>query len=703
VQPTNGQLRRAGLAGVLLAVVTIAAGYARAARDEKLAPFLSRIQSDNADVRYAAWSRADRIGAPAVVPLGKLLASEDREVAKAAAEALKVIVHHAGRPGAGQARRSVAAELVKLLAPHWPARTRAEAIHLLSFVAGAGQVPAIAGLLADADLREEARLCLERLPTEAATRALIDALDDVPDAFKPRIIEALGHRRSREAVAALCALAKGQDKSLAEEALAALARIGPQPGSEALLAPEALAKLPDADLERLADAFLRFADRCAAEGEPRTALAIYRVVLERAKAEHLRCAALIGLGSAGPAGVDVLLASLADASIVIRRAAVESLVSMRGTGINEALVKTFKTGPVGTRAKVLRILAARKAPQADALIRQACKDPVAELRVTAFDLLGRLEDPKLVPTLLEAARTGSGRTKTLALSAYLNIARARLEAGQRDEALAMYHKALPLASEPDTLAEVLRGIGAIGSPESAASVRGLLSSPASDEACRAYMAIAAGLAAAGQKDKAVAMLAEVVGHSSSGRILKSAVGELKKLGADLRSLARQAGFITDWWLIGPFPNPNKTAYRTVYFPEKQVVLDRGGEVAGKRLRWKRFCTEQVPAVIDLTAQFDPHEHVAAYAYAEITSPRPRRVKIKIGSDDGVVVWLNGRRIHGTNADRGLHVDEDVIPAELRAGKNALLVKVLQGGGGWQLCVRITDPQDNPLDLAGAGP
>ncbi len=210
------------------------------------------------------------------------------------------------------------------------------------------------------------------------------------------------------------------------------------------------------------------------------------------------------------------------------------------------------------------------------------------------------------------------------------------------------------------------------------------------------MTIAAALAADGQKHRAVAMFAEVLGRSSSKEILGSALAELKKLGVEPAALARQAGFVADWWLIGPFPNPKKTAYRIEYFPEKHVALTRGGEFDGKPFRWKKFTTDQIPAVIDLTQQFDPHEHVTAYAYAEIESAGPRPIKIKIGSDDGVVCWLNGERIHGTNADRGLQVDQDVVPAKLRQGKNALLVKILQGGGGWQLCVRITDEQDNPL-------
>ena len=167
---------------------------------------------------------------------------------------------------------------------------------------------------------------------------------------------------------------------------------------------------------------------------------------------------------------------------------------------------------------------------------------------------------------------------------------------------------------------------------------------------------------------------------------------------DTADFTRAVGFITDWWLIGPFPNPQKSAYKRAFFPEGRVDLKGLGAVDGRTLIWKRTIVDAVPARIDLTEQFRPNTEVACYAYSTIDSPSARDIHLRIGTDDGCVVWLNGRRIHGTNAERGFLLDQDIVKARLEKGENELLVKVLQSGGGWEMCVRITDDLNRPLDL-----
>jgi hypothetical protein len=76
------------------------------------------------------------------------------------------------------------------------------------------------------------------------------------------------------------------------------------------------------------------------------------------------------------------------------------------------------------------------------------------------------------------------------------------------------------------------------------------------------------------------------------------------------------------------------------------------------------------------------------------------VQLKIGTDDGVAVWLNGQEAHARNVHRALTVDQDVTQAHLNAGTNTLLVKVTQVGGGWAMCVRLVDMQNKPVAYEG---
>jgi HEAT repeat protein len=135
-----------------------------AASPENVALFLQDIASPNPQVRYMAWRFASRRGARAVVPLGDLAASEDKGVAKAAQGALQEIAFYAGRPDAQDEARAVAEQLLLLTAPSRPRAVRANALHLLGFVADKPLALAIARLSQDPEVGEDARMALQRIP-----------------------------------------------------------------------------------------------------------------------------------------------------------------------------------------------------------------------------------------------------------------------------------------------------------------------------------------------------------------------------------------------------------------------------------------------------------------------------------------------------------------------------------------------------------
>lgn len=58
----------------------------------------------------------------------------------------------------------------------------------------------------------------------------------------------------------------------------------------------------------------------------------------------------------------------------------------------------------------------------------------------------------------------------------------------------------------------------------------------------------------------------------------------------------------------------------------------------------------------------------------------------MGSDDGLTVLVNGKKVHAKNAQRGLKRGEDQTEADLAKGKNVLLFRVTQGTGGFALQV-----------------
>src|SRR6185437_16929631 len=84
----------------------------------------------------------------------------------------------------------------------------------------------------------------------------------------------------------------------------------------------------------------------------------------------------------------------------------------------------------------------------------------------------------------------------------------------------------------------------------------------------------------------------------------------------------------------------------------------------------------------------PTNDVVGYAYTEVNWPRSETALLTVGSDDGVKVWLNGKVVLDHAIRRRVTKDEDQVVISLNSGRNTLLVKVEQGGGGWGLAVRI---------------
>lgn len=71
------------------------------------------------------------------------------------------------------------------------------------------------------------------------------------------------------------------------------------------------------------------------------------------------------------------------------------------------------------------------------------------------------------------------------------------------------------------------------------------------------------------------------------------------------------------------------------------------------------------------------------------SPDDRGAPLLLGSDDGV--WVNGELVHTNPAYRAAAPDQDRVPVRLKKGWNKVLLKVLQGAGGWGYYLRFADP------------
>lgn len=188
---STSDLRSASISTIGAAAIS---QTARAADTQPVDKLIAGLKDKDEKVRTEAWLGAGQVGAPAAEPLAKVMTDNDLEVARAAKRGLWKLVRHAGRPKAGRERRAVEAEFVGLLGDDQPVPVRREVLWMLSEIGSGRSVDAIAALLSNSELREDARMTLQRIPNKKALAALQAALDTAPDDFKLNIAQSLRQR-----------------------------------------------------------------------------------------------------------------------------------------------------------------------------------------------------------------------------------------------------------------------------------------------------------------------------------------------------------------------------------------------------------------------------------------------------------------------------------------------------------------------------
>jgi len=184
-------LKKASLA---MGAAGVMATRADAAQSKAVDELIAGLKNTSDKVRTEAWLGAGKAGAEAVEPLAKVMTDNELEVARAAKRALWKIVRHTGRPGADDEKRAVETKLLGLLGDDQPVAVRREVLWMLSEIGGSSSIRPIARLMRNKELREDARMALERIPINRAVRALRASFKTAPEDFKTNIAQSLRKR-----------------------------------------------------------------------------------------------------------------------------------------------------------------------------------------------------------------------------------------------------------------------------------------------------------------------------------------------------------------------------------------------------------------------------------------------------------------------------------------------------------------------------
>ncbi len=176
--------------------------------------------------------------------------------------------------------------------------------------------------------------------------------------------------------------------------------------------------------------------------------------------------------------------------------------------------------------------------------------------------------------------------------------------------------------------------------------------------------------------------------------------EVARAVGDTAAVARATqalGFVSAWWIVGPFDNERGGGFATSYGPESKIDLDATYDGKKRSVRWREVPAPGAPdAIVDVDALVRPNDQVLCYLLTLVHSDADQPALLRLGSDEAVAVFHNGLSVHARDVRRPFAYDQDTVALRLRRGANLILVKVCDQEGEFAVAARLTRADGGPL-------
>ena len=592
--------------------------------------------------------------------------------------------------------------------PSQPARLRLAALTGLATVQGAGAASIITEAIKsdDAQMRASAIACMSDVTGAGATKAFIAMLPSLPPESQELVIRSLGARGDRAAAAAITKFASSQNEQVRLAALEALGSVGDS-SSAAFLAKTAAASSGAAQ-EIARGSLLRLGDKntdavlakLTASDEAKVRIETIRALRGRgartAASDLFKVAAgdsdasvrREAIGALGVLSGEKNLAKLL--GLLVKpadRAAVELAVATAFLSVKDSDVRTAAVlgalGALGktsddTKPSLVRLLANAGSPKALDAVRAAVKDKNPSVNDAAVRTLANWPDASPADEVLAMVKSSPNQThRVLLLRGYIRMA------AMSKDATKMFVRAMDLAKSTSDKKLVLSGLGSASSIEALELVEKYIDNEAvQSEAAMAATQIAEKLLGfdATRAKVALKKVIDTVKNKNIRQKAQDVINETEK----------HQGYVMTWVGVGPYVVKGKEGselFDIALPPEK----------GDKGVKWAPVIKGLAATSIDLENAFGEGNHCACYLRASVWSPVDQTVRLELGSDDAIKVWINGKKVHGTNKSRGMTAREDLVATKLAKGANVLLMKVIDYEGGWSVCCRIRKPDGSALE------
>lgn len=675
-------------------------------RDAKAVPALAELAS-GADVELAR-AAIGALGRIATADAAKALAGAKVPAAlKDKATDARLVC--ADRLLAGGDAAAAAAIYKKTFAEAGPKPLRIAALRGTVLADGEKAVATLVGLLKDkdADLRRAATKFLVEMPGPGAAQAIAAKLASVSAPEQAMLIDVLTQRGDAAAAAAVTQLVDSKDEPVRLAAVKALAVLGDASSVPVLVKTAAaggpLGDAATASLNQLkgagvGEAIGRLLDspdaivRAGAIGvlTARGDRSMCGAMLKAARDpdEKIRRAAIEGVGALGgcqamPETVSLLVASKPGAERDALDRAVTAVAGRVGEGEKDAAAAAVAGGlakaDADVKVRLLTVLGQTGGPKALEAVRGQVGAADADVATSAVRVLAAWPDAAPADDLLNVIKTTRNNTqKVLAFRGYIRMA--NLSAGRSaGETTRMYEQALALATNAAEKKSVLAGLAGARSAEALKLVESLVADDALKAEAELAVVQVAGNARDAAPDEARAALKKIVASTKSDDLRQKAQ-------AALAEMDKFVGYVTSWLGSGPYTGGD--LFGTAYPPEAKDAKD---------VKWHLLAKGIGPQEIDLEQAIASGGDRAGYLKTSLWSPVDQEVRLDIGSDDGVKVWINDKLVHSNSATRPCTPGQDKVKVGLKKGWNAVLVKVTQGGGEWELSFRVARPDGTALE------
>ena len=550
------------------------------------------------------------------------------------------------------------------------------------------------------------------LPGPQTTAALLGALAQANPRGRAGILDVLARRNDTSAFATAASALQDPDHEVRLAAIAAAARLG---GDGAVTPLIGVLDTAEADERQAAqDALVRvpgpqatqvIADAVAA-APPQARALLLDVLAARPRTGDLaaifaaaqdgdvavRAAALRALAALGdePALARVLELLVTTETEEDRTAAAQAVAAIGRRFANRErataqVINAMEGRSVPVRAALLHALGQLGGHWALEAVRAALgsKDPT--LREAGVRAWSEWPDAEPAPAVLDFARqTDDPRLQVLAVRAYIRMIGLMTDRPPA-ERLELYVTALQTARRPEEKKLVLAQLGQIKELDSLQRLEPYVGDEAlGAEAVAASLSIVEALLSAHAKDLR-SPLEKLVAAAPTPELRGRAEATLKRL-------EQYEGYITDWWVAGPYVEQDKPGRELMDQPFPPEEPDATG------VQWRKQPVGQGAEAlwtIDLHATMRG-DNRAGYLFTRVCSPQAQKARLEVGSDDGIKVWLTGKVVHTNNALRGMVPGDDKVPVSLHEGWNTLLLKVTNDSGAWAACARFRSPDGGNL-------